>query len=172
MRRLAFLAALAAVLAAPTLSLAGESTPGDGTLSIKRGRGVVILNVRGAILFRVAKGRITAKDPDITDGSGIQVAGCDNSRVDRSDDFPDVDVVKVCKGTDLKLRAIGGRYQVIVTGSGIFGSVVARGVVKLHGANDPTVADGVYSLNGDDYKSLPEDPLTLTLAAPTPSPGG
>ena len=165
----AAVAALLLMPAYPAASGTGPGGPGDGTLSVKRGRGTIALNIRGAMIVRVAKGRITAKDPDITDGSGLGVAGCDNSRVDRSDDFPDVDVVKFCKGTDLRLRAIGGRYQIAITGSGINLSLVGRGIAVIDGSGGDG-PDGVYSVNDGDYQSLPDETKRIPITAP-PEPG-
>jgi hypothetical protein len=174
MRRLLVFALLSALLAAPAAARAIEGGPGpkngDGTLSVKRGKGTVGMKIDGVIIGRLRQGRITAYDPDPTDGSGPILKGCERKR-DISDQTINPDDVKVlCSGNDIRFRLIGGKYMIQIRGSGIFLSAVGHGMVYFDGRGDITgEPDGVYSLNGDPYESLPDVPTQLPLQAP---PGG
>jgi hypothetical protein len=160
MRRLIVLAAAAALIALPAAALALPLGSDDGTLSVRHGRGVVRLAFKGAVFGRVAKGVVRITDPVDGDGEGADFFNCDSRR--------DTDTTTVCSGSDIRFRAIGGRYSVKVAGSGIFLSAVGRGRVLLNGNGDDTGnPDGGYSFNGDDYQSLPDDPMLFTLAAPS-----
>ena len=167
MRRLIVLAALAALIVVPTaLATLPQGGQDDGTLSVRRGRGLVVLRFRGAVIGRIAHGSVRVTDPIVDDGQGAEFFGCDNTHRDVSD------TTSVCRGDDVRFRAIGGRYSVKVSGSGIFLSAVGRGKVTMNGIGDPEAGifnDGGYSFNGDDYQSLPDDPTTFILSAP---PGG
>ena len=167
MRRLIVLAAMAALIVVPTalaaFPLGGQD---DGTLSVRRGRGVVVLKFRGAVIGRIAHGSVKVTDPIADDGGGADFFGCDNPHRDVTD------TTSVCRGDDVRFRAIGGKYVVKVSGAGIFLSVVGRGKVTINGIGDPEAGifnDGGYSFNGDDYQSLPDDPTAFILSAP---PGG
>lgn len=123
---------------------------------MRHGRGVVRLNFNGAVFGRISKGTVRITDPIDGDGAGADFYGCDARR--------DTDTTTVCSGEDIRYRAIGGRYTVKLAGSGIFLSAVGRGKVLLNGNGDET---GVYSFNGADYQSLPDDPTLFQLAAPS-----
>jgi len=166
MRRLIVLAAAVALIVVPTALAALPQGGDDGTLSVRRGRGVVVLKFRGAVIGRIAHGSVRITDPVGGDGQGADFFGCDNIPRAVSD------TTSVCRGDDIRFRAIGGRYAVKVSGSGIFLSAVGRGKVVMNGIGDPEAGifnDGGYSLNGDDYQSLPNDPISFILSAP---PGG
>jgi hypothetical protein len=162
MRRLIVPAAAAALIASPALAFAGPLGSDDGTLSVRHGRGLVSLNFNGAVFGRVARGRIVVDDPVGGDGTGADFWGCD------SQNFPS-DTKTVCAGENLRFRAIGGRYSILVKGTGVFLSAVGRGKVMLDGRGDHGSSDGSYALNGDDYQSLPNEPTVFPLEAP---PGG
>jgi len=159
MRRLTLLSLLALVLAAPAFALPGSDS--DGTLSVKRGRGYVGLNFNGAALGKLSHGRVTISDPVDSDGPGPDFWGCDKKR--------DVsDTTTVCSGDDIRWRAIGGKYRIGVKGFGIYLSAVGHGTVFLDGRGEESDRpDGVYSFNGDDYQSLPDDATTFVLAPPS-----
>jgi hypothetical protein len=61
MGRLFLLTAL--LLAAFTVPAAlSADTPGDGTLSVKRGRGSVVVKLKGTVIGRLTNGRVQVKD--------------------------------------------------------------------------------------------------------------
>jgi hypothetical protein len=172
MRRSLVFVLLSLLVAAPA-ALAGVA-PGDrsvddGTLSVKRGKGAVGLNIRGAIIGRLDRGTVRAVDPDDTDGSGPVLKGCDRGSADISDKTADPDDVTIlCSGTDIRFRLLGGgKYLLKIQGTGIFLSAVGFGRVFLDGRGDVTGGpDGVYSVNGGAYRSLPDEPTPFPLAAP------
>jgi hypothetical protein len=160
MRRLALLTILVFALALPVAGLA--TTSDDGTLSVRNGYGLVKLNFSGSAVGRIAGGKVVATDPVLDDGAGLVFWGCDSKRTDLTA------TTTVCSGENIRFRAIGGKYKLLVRGSGIFLSVVGRGVVTLDGSGDnPDVErDGVYSLNDQPYRSLPDEGKTIDLVAP------
>jgi len=168
MRRLVWITVLAFALAVPAVGLA-LSGDNDGTLSVKAGVGSVYLNFNGSAVGRLQRGSIKVTDLVAGDGVGFDFSNCDVER-DRSDTTLNRnDTIKVCRGSNLRFRAIGGKYQVVIRGSGIYLSAVGHGFAGLNGAGeDPSIdSDGTYSLNDGPYRSLPDLGATLTLAAPT-----
>jgi len=167
MRRLVWITVLAFLLAAPA---AGFAVTGDddGTLSVKAGIGKVYLNFTGSAVGRVHNGVIRVTDPVAGDGLGFDFSGCD-LEIDKSDTTANKsDTITVCRGNYLRFRAIGGRYQISIKGTGIYLSAVGHGYAILNGAgDDPAVeSDGAYSLNDAPYKSLPNFGATVDLMAP------
>jgi hypothetical protein len=169
MRRLIWISVVAIALAAPAVGFAlnGDN---DGTLSVKAGIGRVSLNFNGSAVGRLQRGSIQVTDPTSFDGVGFEFSNCDVER-DRSDTTTNrFDTIKVCRGVNIRFRAIGGRYQVLIRGAGIYLSAVGNGLTTLNGAgDDPSVtgSDGTYSLNDKPYRSLPDFATTFTLAAPS-----
>jgi hypothetical protein len=160
MRRLVLFTVLAFSLAVPVAGLAAGGD--DGTLSVRNGAGVVRLNFTGSAVGRITQGRLVATDPVAGDGDGVVVWGCNSRKYDSSTGST------VCTGDSIRFRAIGGKYRVVLRGSGISLSVVGRGTGLLDGTGeDPEVLhDGVYSLNDQPYRSLPNDAKPIELAAP------
>jgi hypothetical protein len=164
MRRLVPLAILVCGLVLPAVALAELGGSGDdATLSVRNGLGKVTLNFTGSVVGRIASGKIVATDPVADDGVGIVTWGCDNSAPKKVEPG-----TKVCSGDNVRFRAIGGKYTIYVRGTGIFLSLVGRGVATLDGRGDlPAVDyDGTYSLNDQPYKSLPNDEQRIPLVAP------
>ena len=155
MRRLLGLTLLLLAGTVP-LALAG-GTPTDGTLSVKRGRGVVTLKVTGTIIGHVNNGRIQVRDFKPNDGNDPQWS-CKRHRVSRQ--------VSYCKGRKLGIRVEDGRFTVIVRGTGISISAVAHGQVDIDGAGDNGLNDGVMSIDDDPYQSLPDFRTTFELGSP------
>jgi hypothetical protein len=169
MRRLFCFAVLVTALAIPAAAFALSGLGGsdeDGTLSVKAGIGNVRLNFTGSAVGRIQRGYVQVTDPVATDGPGPDFFGCDFER-DKSDS------TTICRGSNIRFRAVGGKYQVKIGGSGIYLSTVGHGQAYINGAGDnpdlASSADGTYSLNDGPYKSLPDFGATLQLAAP---PGG
>ena len=128
------------------LALAG-GTPTDGTLSVKRGRGMLTLKVTGTVIGRVANGRVQIRDFKPGDGKDPQWS-CKRHRISRQ--------VSYCKGRNLGFRVEDGRFTVNVRGTGISISAVAHGQVDVDGAGDTGVNDGVMSIDDAPYQSLPD----------------
>lgn len=162
MRRLVAFTALAIALAVPAAGLAVGDGSDDGTLSVKNASGRILLQpFNGSAIGRIARGRVMITDSIFADGAGPDFWGCD-SKFDKSD------TTTVCSGTNLRFRAIGGSYKIVIRGVGVFLSAVGRGAVLLNGSGeDPADADGVFSLNDSPYRSLPNVPRPYVLSAPS-----
>ena len=167
MRRLLVLTCLLALLI-PAAS-AGNRQRADGTLSIRDGRGSVVVHARGAVIGQLTRlernGRLVIEDRVEGDGSEPKVVGADWVR-ERPDGTP------VYGGKAIRFRLIGGRFVLRITNAvGLQLSVVGRGRVTLDGAGslEQGVAyDGVYSLNGEAFRSLPDDGRRFLLSATLP----
>jgi hypothetical protein len=166
MRKLLVLACSLAVAAMLALS-AGAADPPTGVLSIDQGRGVVTLDVRGVVLGRLGSGSLrvtdhTPRDPftEIVRGKYVE------ERVGPR--------TVVYRGQSLRFRMVGGRYRIVIRGSGIAVSANARGVVTLDGERrTPDELTGFYSLTGADCSleptvctPIPDDPQRLLLGEP------
>src|SRR5213595_2323022 len=79
MRRLLTFALLA-MLALPAASAARERGSTDGTLSVRDGRGVVVVSGRGGAIGSFVRGSVTISDPIDGDGTGPIVTGDDWSK--------------------------------------------------------------------------------------------
>jgi hypothetical protein len=140
----------------------------DGTLSIRDGRATMLLHVKGSIIGRVTKGRLTITDSS-DNGATIVVRGAENAK-----DL--TDKTTVYSGTSIRFRIADDRkVSVRLSGRGLNFSVVGRGEGWIDGVGDPSAGifyDGSYSLNGDPYRSLPNEKTPLQLAAPASPVGG
>jgi hypothetical protein len=152
---------ISALLAAFTVPLAlAADTPGDGTLSVKRGRGLVVLKLKGTVIGRVNKnGRVQVKDIRPYDGNDPQLTCRPHPRRISSS-------VWLCKGRNIGFRVDEGRFNINVRGTGISISAVGRGSVTVDGAGDLGFYDGVMSLDDAPYESLPDDPTFFYLGTP------
>ena len=149
-------------------SLAGAAEPTSGTLSVERGRGSVVVDLKGSLLGRLTNGTLRVTDQTPNDRYAPLVVG---RKVTQERLGPRT---VVYRGVGLRFRMLGGGYRMVMKGSGIALSVVGRGVVTLDG--DPRFAGddaGVYSLDGVDCSiepqncvSLPSDPQRFTLGPP------
>jgi hypothetical protein len=158
MRRLLTFAMLVA-LALPAASAARERTPSDGTLSVREGRGTLVVSARGGVIGSFAQGRMTIVDPVDGDGTGPIITGDDWSRDPN-------DTTTICGGKKVRFRLIGGAFRIRITGRGINLSVVGKGTVTLKGAG--TGDDGTFSVNGGDYATIPDTGVTFPLSATSP----
>ncbi|MDP8911070.1 MAG: hypothetical protein M3M94_03275 [Actinomycetota bacterium] len=157
MRRIFLVLATAGALVPAALSAPAE--PGDGTLSVVKGRGTIWLDVRGVVIGQLDAGNVTVIDPEEERGSEAEVRGAERTMTLS-------DTKKRWRGDDLRFRLVGGDWRLRVHGRGIDLSVVGRGTVKINGAGDNrgVANDGKYSLNDASYDSLPDRPKTLKLA--------
>ena len=165
MRKLLIPCLIALVIPATAYTRTPPLPPGgNGALSIREARGVVNLYARGSMTGRL-NGRITITDPKPYDSKRAIVYGATKT-IYRNEK------TTVFQGKNLRFRAIGSLFQLRAEGKAIFVSALARGRVTLDGAGDVSANifyDGVFSLNEEAYRSLPDDPSTFDLVA---SPSG
>jgi hypothetical protein len=153
---------------------AGAAEPDSGTLSIERGRGVVVLDVRGSVLGRLFNGTITVTDRTPTDAYVGSVTGRRIVSQKRLGPYK-----FSVRGQGLRFRMVGGSYRIVIRGSGIALSAVGRGSVTLDGEPRFLLDDmGVYSLEeGVDCSVEPasctpitDEPLRVKLERPVENP--
>jgi hypothetical protein len=159
MRRLLIFAVLIA-LAVPATSGARARGPNDGTLSVRDGRGTIVISARGGVIGSFARGSVTISDPVDGDGSGPIVTGEDFPPIERNE------TTTTWRGTRVRFRIIGGAFRIVVRGRGINLSVVGKGNVTLNGAG--TGDDGTYSINGEEYTPIPDFLFPFALSATGP----
>jgi hypothetical protein len=154
MRRLPVILGLSGVLVAPAAALAMGAATGDGSLVVKNGSApfntpVVALQITGSVIGQIDHGRLVI-DPGVN-GDAPQVTGAE-----WRGDSTKSDTAQVWRGNDFKFRAVGGKYTVLVYGSGVNLVAVGKGTVKLTGLPGTPIGDGQYSLNGGVFASLPD----------------
>ena len=143
MRSLSLLASI--VTAGAIVCSAGAASPNAGELSVERGKGMVILEIRGSVLGRLGAGTLRVTDTTPRDPFSELVTG---RRVVEARIGPRT---VVYRGLGLRFRMVGGSYRIVARGSGISLSAVGRGFVTLDGERKlPTDDTGVYSLDGAD----------------------
>jgi hypothetical protein len=160
-------AALAVLsLAATAVAMAMRAPVEDGTLSVRDGRATIQLRMRGGIIGRFARGKLTVTD-SLADDANIVVRGAERER----------DVTErttVYSGTNIRFRITDDRRFVVkINASKINFSAVGRGDGWLDGGGDPEDGiffDGSYSLNGAEYESIPDLRERFELAASPSSP--
>lgn len=166
MGRTLLLATLAAAILAVPVALAAD-TPGDGTLSVKRGKGSIILKFKGTVIGRI-NGKIRVRDFKPFDDTEPHIMGCKGGLRHS----PVVVGLSYCQGKNVSFRILDGKYKVTLQGVGVFLSAVGYGTVTVDGRGDLGVNDGVMAFNDDAYESLPDLPTTFSLQAPQLQPGG
>ncbi len=161
MARTFLLAAL--LLAAFTVPAAlSADTPSDGTLSVKRGRGAVLLKLNGTVIGRLANGKVQVRDFRPFDNNVPLFTGCKVRHPAYN--------LTVCQGRNIGYRVLDGRFNTSVRGSGISISAVGRGTVMVDGNGEDGLPDGVMSIDSQPYESLPDDATTFPLG-PSPAVG-
>jgi hypothetical protein len=150
---------LCAAFGAALLGVASAATPETGVLSLEGGRGTVVIEIRGSVLGRLTTGTLRVTDLTPRDRFGPAVVGrkLTSTRLGPR--------TVLYRGQGLRFRALGGRYRLVIRGSGISVSAVGRGSVVLDGDPKTPFEDvGVYSLEeGVDCELEPE------LCLPLPS---
>jgi len=136
-----------------------DPKPPDGTLSIREGRGMLMLSARGSITGRFERGKLTITDPNPYDSKRPVVYGATKTTYRGAR-------TTVYQGRSIRFRLIGAQYTLRIEGRGIFLSAIARGRGTIDGAGDTTAGifyDGVWSLNDEEYHSLPDEPSGFQL---------
>jgi hypothetical protein len=162
-RSLLTLLAFAALTASP--ALAGKpAPPSDGTLSVKDGKGMVQVSARGSLIGRFERGKVTITDANPYDSRRPVVLGAEQISYRSAKTI-------VYSGKNVRIRIGGGKTDIRIEGRGIYVSAVGRGrgLVKGSGsAQNGVFYDGVWSLNGGEYTSLPDDLTGFQLVGPPP----
>jgi hypothetical protein len=140
----------------------------DGTLTVRDGRGVVVVRARGSIIGQLGKGTLTVTEtPDLR--ATIIVRGAERTR------YPST-TVTVYAGTNIRFRlAHNKRIAIRLNGKRMNFSAVGRGDGWIDGLGDPVAGiffDGSYSLNGEPYHSLPDLRTPFELVLPRSGSGG
>jgi hypothetical protein len=169
LRRATLLLALVALLAAPAAALAhspdssASKKDKKGTLSILHGKGTLDLQAQGAVIGKVRKGKVKVK---IYKGKH---RGGDHGQViirmrGKGTIKHKANGTLVYNGRNIRIRIVDQKFRLKIDGVGIHLSAVAQGTCVLQAS--PTAADpGVFSLNGGDYQSLPDDQTTYQLGS-------
>jgi hypothetical protein len=158
-----------AIVAGVTIGgTAGAAGPNSGVLSVDQGRGAVMLDLRGSVLGRLAKGTLRVTDQTPRDRFGAFVVG--KSLIEERIGPRTI----LYRGQGLSFNMLGGGYRIVVRGTGIAVSAVGRGVVSLDGEPRlPGEDTGVYSLDGfncgiepENCLPLPDEPERFVLGSP------
>jgi hypothetical protein len=167
-RKLALIPCVCAAVLAAFAGRAGADEPNVGTLSVERGKGVVMLDLRGNVLGRLTSGTLRVTDQTPGDRYAPYVVGrkLASTRIGPR--------TMLYRGTGLRFRMLGGAYRIVVRGTGIDVEAVGRGVVTLDGDPKTEGEDtGVYSLDGDDCglepqlcTAMPDEPERFVLGPP------
>jgi hypothetical protein len=160
-RLLLLTAAAVATLAATAMATAARSPVEDGTLSVRDGKGTIVLRMRGGVIGRFARGKLTVTESEVGANTVI-VRG-------EEDSFERNEQTTVYTGNNIRYRISSERRIVVrLEATKINFSAVGRGEVWLDGRGNPghgIFFDGSYSLNGDAYKSLPDERFRVELEA-------
>ncbi|MFL5909512.1 MAG: hypothetical protein ACJ768_02930 [Gaiellaceae bacterium] len=168
MRRFAILCLPVLALALPATALGLRAAASDGTLVVKngtapRGVAVVTLVINGTAIGHVSTGSpdqvdtVVIDDPNNANNIGASITNGAPSLTRKTISATETKFI----GSDFRFRAADGVYKVWIYGSGVNVFAVGKGTVVLQGSPDPGAADGRYSLNGDDWHSLPAAPTDL-----------
>jgi hypothetical protein len=160
MRRIVFFLAVLVGLATPAAALAVKDGPNDGTLVVKNATApadgadktaVVRLTITGSVI-----GQVTGQSGRIIIDGGAKSPAPEVTGAGAPHDVKASDTAQAWTGDvdGFKFRAVGGTYTIVIYGSGVSLVAIGTGSVVLTGTPD-SATDGRYSLNGDDFKSLP-----------------
>ena len=157
--RAVVLLACAALSAVALTGSAVAAEPDNGVLSLERGKGTVVLDIRGSVLGRLTNGSLRVTDVTPRDRFTPLITG---RKLTLTRLGPRT---VLYRGQGLRYRMLGGGYRIVVRGTGISISAVGRGAVVLDGDVRVTGEDvGVFSLEeGVDCGMTPE------LCLPLPS---
>jgi hypothetical protein len=169
MRRATVILAISSIGASLVAAAAAAGPPAmeDGTISVRDGRATMLVRVKGSIIGRLAKGKLTVTDSP--GGATIIVRGWETK-------VPLPGRTTVYGGKGIRFRIAAERKVAVrLNGRGLNYTVVGRGDGWLDGVGDPTKGiffDGSYSLNAEPYHSIPDDKTQFVLASPKPPGSG
>lgn len=158
---LAALAVPAAAVGAPSVAAA------DGVLVVKNGQApyfplslakstpVVQLTITGSVIGQVTDGGVIMIDPGPNPLNPPEVTGAGAATQSTKSD-----TAQIWKSPNngFKFRAVGGKFTIVIYGSGVNVVAVGTGSVTLAGnPDDPT--DGWFALNGGAHHSMPGQPI-------------
>jgi hypothetical protein len=159
-----FLCLSLAALVAATAAAAARAPMEDGTLTVRDGRGQLTLKFRGSLIGRLNRGKVTVAS---STGTTTAVVRGWESRAFSAQGT-------TYTGANIRFRvADDRRVTVKLNGKGVNFSAVGRGEAFIDGIGNPTAGiffDGTYSLNGEAYKSLPDERTRVELRATSPPP--
>jgi hypothetical protein len=157
MRR-TLLLTLLVFLVLPAGATATRAAPGDGTLSVRDGVGTVQIELRGAIIGRMASGTLRIDNPRNDDCAEPLVWGAETVTPEPLIVTGELGIRQprcIYSGRDLRFRLVGGEHDIsIVRGRDVNISAAGKGEAFLRGTGG--FFDGTYSLDGRDYVSLPD----------------
>jgi hypothetical protein len=160
-KALLLVALITGSLAAAALAGAARPPVEDGTLTVREGRAIIQLRMKGTVIGRLGKGRLTVTDS--ANGATIIVRG-------EEGEIPISGRTTVYTGRNIRFRiADEKRFTVKLAGKGLNFSAVGRGDGWIDGWGDPEEGvfyDGTYELNGVDFPTLPNERTRFELAAP------
>jgi hypothetical protein len=163
MRRL--VVTLLAFLVVVPAAYAASGAVGDGVLELDSVSGTVLIGTvaqpaKGALWGQMDKGMLRVYDPVAGDGQ-VLVSGYEKKTT--SIDYP---LQTTYSGTNLHFRVTGGKYKLVLRGSGIDLTAVGVGTAQLTG---DIVADdqGDYALNGGKWLPIPLVTRTVQFGDPT-----
>ena len=158
--------ALLVVAAGAVGAIAWASTPAtEGTLSIKRGDGMLILDIKGAAVGRLRKGELAVEIPASRTCEDLKVWGADS---EDEEEAPDIDLgageeagtVCLFSGTRIRFRLTGKLFIEVRDARNLFVSAAETGWGLIEGIGG---ADGVWSRNGRREWSVPNKPTSFEL---------
>jgi hypothetical protein len=133
----------------------------DGTLTVRDGRASIQLRMKGSVIGRLGKGRLTITE-SAADTTTVIVRGWkrrdSNGRT------------TTYSGNGVRFRiADDKRFVVRLAGKGQNFSAVGRGDGWIDGWGDPEQGiyyDGTYAMNGVEFPTLPNERTHMELASP------
>lgn len=177
MRRISLFALALLAFAVPAAAFGAQATSNDGVLVVKngqapRGTPVVQLTITGSVIGQVTdQGRIVIDTG--AKGAPPEVTGADLGPItSKNPDTPNAQWWASTSGNGFKFRVVGGtKVTILIYGSGVNLVAVGTGSVVVAGMPDTPQAsvDGRFSINGNDFKSLPNTPTKqLVIGDSTP----
>lgn len=161
----------AIVAAVAVAASAAGAVRDSGQLSLERGRGSAALELRGVVLGRLTSGTLRVTDLTPRDRFVPTVSG---RKVTAQRIGPKTTLYR---GVGIRFKVLGGRYRLVLRGSGMSVSAVGVGEVVLDGDSRWIGDDvGVFSLDGVDCVMAPElclpvpiDPTRYELGSDEPT---
>ena len=159
-------------LVVPATALSMRRAPGDGTLAVRGGDGIVRIDLRGAVIGAIKQGTLVVVDPEENSCDRPLVFDADNvvRRVEPGE-LGQKRFACFYTGANIRFRFVGGQHEIRLNGRGIAVSAVGRGTAYLKGAVR-VADDGQFSVNGDPWASLPDAGETVRVASRTANTSG